>query len=401
MFSMTESQSRKNRSLILSLIFTGVVTFIVYLPALNNGFVTWDDNIYVYNNTMIKNLNLQLIQDAFSSFHASNWHPLTWVSHAFDYAIWELNPAGHHLTSIILHSMNALLVTLLTIRLIETLQREKNRPFFHISEHKVLVGVTAGVLFGIHPLHVESVAWISERKDVLSTFFFLLSILFYLRYMSRKPAEKPFLFFNKYYLSSFISFVLGLLSKPMVVTLPLILLLLDWYPLKRLANLKSTYKALTEKIPFFICSFVSIIVTVIAQKQAISDFEIHPLSSRIANAFKSFAVYLQKIVWPADLMPFYPYQIRVNLFSFEYILSLLIFFAITICCIILWKKKNQNFWLASWIYYVITLLPVIGIVQIGRQEMADRYMYLPSIGPFIVLGMFASMLYSILIKRKE
>jgi tetratricopeptide (TPR) repeat protein len=144
---------------------------------------------------------------------------------------------------------------------------------------------------------------------------------------------------------------------------------------------------------------VSIIVTVIAQKQAISDFEIHPLSSRIANAFKSFAVYLQKIVWPADLMPFYPYQIRVNLFSFEYILSLLIFFAITICCIILWKKKNQNFWLASWIYYVITLLPVIGIVQIGRQEMADRYMYLPSIGPFIVLGMFASILYSIFIKR--
>ena len=399
MFSMTESQSRKNRSLILSLIFTGVVTFIVYLPALNNGFVTWDDNIYVYNNTMIRNLNLQLIQSAFSSFNASNWHPLTWLSHAFDYAIWELNPAGHHLTSIILHSINALLVTLLTIRLIETLQREKKRPFSHASEHKVLVGVTAGVLFGIHPLHVESVAWISERKDVLSTFFFLLSILFYLRYMSRKPVGKPFLFFNKYYLSSFISFVLGLLSKPMVVTLPLILLLLDWYPLKRLATLKSTYKALAEKIPFFICSFVNIIVTVLAQKQAISDFEIHPLSSRIANAFKSFAVYLQKIVWPADLMPFYPYQIRVNLFSFEYILSLLIFFAITICCIILWKKKNQNFWLASWIYYVITLLPVIGIVQIGRQEMADRYMYLPSIGPFIVLGMFASMLYSIFIKR--
>lgn len=399
MLNVSDFQSSKNRSLIIYLIFTAVVTCIVYLPALNNDFVTWDDNIYVYNNEMIRNMNLRLIQWAFSSFDASNWHPLTWLSHAFDYAIWKLNPVGHHLTSILLHSINALLVTLLTFRLVETLHREEKRSFSLTSEQKVIVGVTAGVLFGIHPLHVESVAWVSERKDVLSTFFLLLSILFYLRYSSQTTGKGFFLFFNKHYLSSFVLFVLGLLSKPMIVTLPLILLVLDWYPLKRFNRMVSTTKPLVEKIPFFLCSFASIIVTVIAQRQAISDFEVHPLSSRIANSFKSFSVYLQKIVWPADFMPFYPYQTRVHLFSFEHILSLLVFLGITICCIILWKKKNQNFWLASWIYYVIALLPVIGIVQIGRQEMADRYMYLPSIGPFILLGIFASMLYAILIKK--
>jgi hypothetical protein len=399
MLNVSEVQSSKNRSLIIYLIFTAVVTCIVYLPSLNNDFVTWDDNIYVYNNEMIRNVNLRLIQWAFASFEASNWHPLTWLSHAFDYALWKLNPIGHHLTSILLHSINALLVTLLTVRLIETLHREKKQSFSLTSEQKVIVGLTTGLLFGIHPLHVESVAWVSERKDVLSTLFFLLSILFYLRYSSRTTGKGHFLFLNKHYLASFVSFVLGLLSKPMIVTLPLILLLLDWYPLKRFDRLKSAAKTLIEKIPFFICSFASIIVTVIAQRQAISDFEVHPLSLRIANAFKSFSVYLQKIVWPADFMPFYPYQIRVNLFSFEYILSLLVFLSITIGCIILWKKKNQHFWLASWIYYVVTLLPVIGIVQIGRQEMADRYMYLPSIGPFILLGIFAGMLYAILVKR--
>jgi len=399
MYNVIAFQSGRNRSLIIYLILTAVVTCIVYLPALNNDFVTWDDNIYVYNNKMIRHVNLQLIQWAFSSFDASNWHPLTWLSHAVDYAVWKLHPAGHHLTSILLHCINALLVTLLTFRLIETLPREDNRSYSLTGEQKIILGVTAGVFFGIHPLHVESVAWISERKDVLSTFFFLLSILFYLRYCSRTTGETPSLFLNKYYLASFFSFVLGLLSKPMIVTLPLILIVLDWYPLKRFDRLKGAAKLLVEKIPFFVCSFASIIVTVIAQRQAISDFEVHPLSSRIANAFKSFSVYLQKMVWPADLMPFYPYQTQGNLFSLEYILPVLLFSGITICCIILWKKKNQNFWLACWIYYLITLLPVIGIVQIGRQEMADRYMYLPSIGPCMLLGVFASMLYALLIRR--
>ena len=291
MLNVSELQSSKNRSLIIYLIFTAVVTCIVYLPSLNNDFVTWDDNIYVYNNEMIRNVNLRLIQWAFASFEASNWHPLTWLSHAFDYALWKLNPIGHHLTSILLHSINALLVTLLTVRLIETLNREKKQSFSLTSEQKVIVGLTTGLLFGIHPLHVESVAWVSERKDVLSTLFFLLSILFYLRYSSRTTGKGPFLFLNKHYRASFISFVLGLLSKPMIVTLPLILLLLDWYPLIRFDRLKSASKTLIEKIPFFICSFASIIVTVIAQRQAISDFEVHPLSLRIANAFKSFSVF--------------------------------------------------------------------------------------------------------------
>lgn len=399
MENRSEMQSSKSRSLIIYLLFTAVVTCIVYVPALNNDFVTWDDNLYVYDNEMIRHLNLRLIQWAFTSFDASNWHPFTWLSHAFDYSLWKLNPIGHHLTSILLHSINALLVALLTVRLIEMLHGGEKRTFSFTSEQKLIAGVTTGLLFGIHPLHVESVAWISERKDVLSTFFFLLSILFYLRYSSQIKGKGPFLFLSPYYLASFISFVFGLLSKPMIVTLPLVFLLLDWYPLRRFDHLKSAAKLLIEKIPFFLCSFASIIVTIIAQRQAISDFEVHPLSSRIANAFKSFSAYLQKMIWPSDLMPFYPYQPSVNLFSFEYILSLSIFSGITLCCIVLWKKRYQNFWLAIWIYYIITLLPVIGIVQIGRQEMADRYMYLPSIGPFILLGLFASMLYTLLINR--
>jgi protein O-mannosyl-transferase len=373
----------------------------IYLPALQNEFVAWDDNIYVFANPYISSLNMRFIKWAFCGFYGSNWHPLTWISHALDYAIWGLNPLGHHLTSVILHGINSFIVVLLIIKLLEVLkgrtQAIEPMPFLHERSILIAGGVT-GLLFGLHPLHVESVAWVAERKDLLCALFFMLSIMQYTDYaktVSDGSALGGLLsrYYNKHYLSTALFFILALLSKPMAVTLPVVLLILDWYPFQRIQSFQTFRQTVVEKIPLLVLSLLSSIITVLAQKAggALSLIEVVPLSIRLLVSAKSLILYLLKLLWPLNLVPFYPYPKQSDmsaLFISEYLLSIAIIIGITAVCIVFVKK--QKLWLAVWGFYIVTLIPVLGILQVGGQSMADRYMYLPSLGPFLVIGLIAA-----------
>lgn len=366
-------------------ILVAIVTLLIYLPALQNSFVLWDDQEYVYENTHIRHLNAKLFIWMFG-FHTSNWHPLTWLSHALDYAIWGLNPLGHHLSSVILHSINAFLVCIfimylmLTVRLSRSPTPDTNKNFY---TQVMITGGIAALLFGIHPLHVESVAWVAERKDVLSALFMLLSLILYVNYVITQHRIR--------YILCLSFFILALMSKPMAVTLPVILILLDIYPLQRFKfneSITTQKKIIVEKIPFFLLSALSTVLTITAQHTggAVKTLELFPLADRILVAVRGFSFYLVKMIFPLSLSPYYPYPKNISLLSYEYFVPILLFFIVTIFCICAWKKGWKIF-MGVWAYYVITLLPVIGIIQIGEQSAADRYTYIPSIFPFLLLGL--------------
>lgn len=372
-----------------------LITIAVYIVALQNNFIEWDDIYYVTDNLYIRSLDTTFLRWAFLGFHVANWHPLTWISHALDYAMWGLNPLGHHLTNIILHAINTGIVVLLGYRLLQAGENTTATTDIpgDVNEWRILIaaGVT-GLLFGLHPLHVESVAWVSERKDLLCGLFFLLSILVYISYaqVAETGSARKKIFSRssgKKYLLAVGLFLLALLSKPMAVTLPLVLLLLDWYPLNRIQSVKALLHALFEKLPFIALSLVSSVLTVLAQKTsgAMELMDILPLSTRLLIALKSLIVYLGKMAVPLNLIPFYPYPKHVSILSPEYLSATSLIIGIMVMCMYLSKK--QKFWLAAWVYYIITLIPVLGIVQVGGQSMADRYTYLPSLGPFIVVGL--------------
>jgi lipoprotein NlpI len=375
----------------------GLITCIIYFRALQNGFVAWDDNTYILDNLDIRSFDLAFLKSAFFGFTAGNWHPLAWVSHAVDYAIWGLNPRGHHLTSIILHSVNAFLVTILAVRLLELWNAsgvKKDTAASGYSQAILVTGGITGLLFGLHPLHVESVAWVAERKDVLCALFFLLSILRYLDYgMSVFIIASPNVSFSRsiniHYLLTLGFFILALLSKPMAITLPVVLLLLDWYPLQRIVSFKTFRTACIEKVPFFALSVISAVLTVLAQRagKAIVPTELIPLSARLFVAANSLLAYLGKMAMPLYLSPFYPHPQNYSLLSMKYIAAIVLVIGITAACIV--GAKKQKLWLTVWSYYVITLIPVLGVVQVGGQAMADRYTYLPSIGPFLAVGVIA------------
>jgi protein O-mannosyl-transferase len=378
------------------------LTFIIYLTALRNGFVEFDDNLYIYDNPHIRTLNLTFFQWSFSDFYAANWHPLTWISHALDYAIWGLNPLGHHLTNIIFHASNTFVVVLLVICLLKARKgptMSSEVPGF-LSEQMILLaaGVT-GLLFGLHPLHVESVAWVAERKDLLCALFFLLSIMQYTDYIKSVSHGSTLggllrQYYDKYYLLAVVFFILALLSKPMAVTLPVVLLILDWYPFQRIQSFQTFRQALLEKIPFFTLSLFSSIITILAQRAegAIRSTEIIPLSARVLVGAGSLVAYLWKILWPLDLVPYYPYPGHISILSIKYLSTIALVIGITVVCLVL--AKQQKLWLTVWGIYVVTLLPVLGIVQVGDQSMADRYMYLPSLGPFLIMGLTAAWIWT-------
>jgi tetratricopeptide (TPR) repeat protein len=376
-----------------------LTTFVVYLAALQNGFVELDDNAYILENQYIRTFNIPFLKWAFFNFYAANWHPLTWMSHALDYALWGLNPIGHHLTNIILHTANTFAVVFLILKLLEIRSErttENGRSSF-LNERTILIAAgTAGLLFGVHPVHVESVAWVAERKDLLCALFFLLSIIMYTNYALSVESEMDdkntiSRFLNRRYLVPLGFFILALLSKPMAVTLPVILLILDWYPLNRIPSFKSSQTVLVvvEKIPFFVLSLASSIVTIMAQKAggALVSTEVVPSSARTLVASKSLITYLFKMTLPYHLIPFYAYPgtAEISIFHLEYPLAITLFVGITTACVVVAKK--WKLWLSVWGYYVVTLLPVLGVVQVGGQAMADRYTYLPSLGPFLIAGL--------------
>jgi len=380
-------------------IASAAVTFIVFLPSLQNDFIVWDDGGYVYDNSFIRSFDMRLLKSAFIEFHMGNWHPVTWLSHAFDYALWGLNPLGHHLTNNIIHALNTFIIVLLIMRLLGVYRQiGKNnggsqQPVLNDTA-VIITGVTAGLLFGIHPLRVESVAWVSERKDLLCAFFYLLTIAAYMRYVSEMNTNTSVhassrIFSRKYFLAIAL-FILALMSKPMAVSLPLVLLILDWYLYKRIRSLETFRTVFVEKIPFIILGLSVTILTLFAQASAyaISSLEQLPMASRFTLAVGALAFYLIKAVVPVHLVPLYPIPQDVSIFSFQYGSSLLIVVLITAACIV--AMRRQQLWIAVWAYYVITLAPVLGIVKVGNAAMADRYTYLPSLGIFLIAGLSAA-----------
>jgi tetratricopeptide (TPR) repeat protein len=371
-----------------------LLTVAVYLTAVRNDFVEWDDSMYVVDNIRIRSIDSSFFKWAFLDFYAANWHPLTWISHALDYAVWGLDPLGHHVTNILLHAINTLVVVLLTMRLVESGEpsRERGKPGIVPDTRKPIAAVLTGLLFGLHPLHVESVAWVAERKDLLCAMFFLLGIMRYTKYVVAADREyrggSPLSgMLRRDYLFTLGLFILALMSKPMAVSFPVVLLILDWFPFDRIRSLVTFRTVFVEKLPFVALSLVSSILTILAQHAdwAIVPAETVPLGTRVLVACKALIAYLGKIIVPLQLVPFYPYPKHVSLLSLDYAFPIAAVLGITAACITMARK--QKVWSSIWAYYTVTLLPVIGLVQVGNQSMADRYTYLPSLGPFLVIGL--------------
>jgi len=369
-----------NKKVFAAAFLAACITSIVYLPALQNQFVNFDDYDFICRNTHIRHFDLNLIKWAFFDFFQGNWHPLTWLTFAADYAVWELNPFGYHMTNIILHSMNTSLVVVLIFLLMRYNSAKRPGEIYFSAEQTWVAAFITGLLFGIHPLHVESVAWISERKDVLCALFFLLSLIAYTRYAGSKSL--------RWYSFSIGFYVLSLLSKQMSVSLPFVLLILDWYPFKRFAT-ENAKKVLADKIPFLALSIGTALLTYISHLSGkdVVTFRELPLSPRLLIASRSVIEYLRQMLWPSDLIPFYPYPgdiQKITISSPEYLIPILLTAAIAASCILLIKRNKT--WTSAWSYYLITLLPVAGIIKTGNQAMADRYTYLPGIAPFFLFS---------------
>lgn len=376
-----------------------LITFLMYAPALKNNFVNWDDDVYVYENSNIHSFNADTLWWMLTALHGGNWHPLTWLSHAADYAIWGRNPFGHHLTSIILHVLNTFLVFLVVIQLVLRAAKINASPSASRFSYSTFVQslIAAGIaalLFGVHPLHVESVAWVAERKDLLCAFFFLLTLCCYFFYTSSVATKNRRVWFTACIALS----AAALMAKPMAVTIPLVLLLLDMYPLKRMTFSVGTGQVLRvvlEKVPFCLLSIISAILTILAQHAggAFQGLE-RPLYFKLANALYSPFFYLAKLLWPGGLVPFYPFPKAISVIDLTYYgISGILALGITGGCIWLWNNGRQMF-LIVWAYYLITLLPVAGIIQVGVQAAADRYTYLPSVSIFVLAGTGVAQLYA-------
>ncbi len=352
----------------------GALLFLVvaglFMPALRQGFITYDDPVYVTENAHVTGgLTWENIRWAFHSTEASNWHPLTWISHMADCQVFGLRPWGHHLTSVLLHALNCVLLFAALLRLTGARGRS----------------LLVAALFGLHPLHVESVAWISERKDVLSATFWMLVLWAYARraelVRERKPGAAGF------YALALLFFALGLMCKPMLVTLPCVLLLLDYWPLGRwnAAPRSGRWRLLVEKVPFLALSAAASAATLFAQGSggAVATMGDFPWPLRVANALITYCRYLGKCFLPTRLAVFYP------LFAERPPPASVLMAAgglalVTALCVAL--ARQRPYLIVGWLWFVGTLVPVIGLVQVGGQAMADRYTYLPLVGIFIMLS---------------
>jgi protein O-mannosyl-transferase len=346
------------------------VTLAVFWPVVHCDFLNYDDPDYFTSNPrVLTGLTPGNVVWAFTTGHASNWHPVTWLSLMLDAELFGKGPVGPHLTNLLLHAANTVLLFLLLRRLTAATWRS----------------ALVAALFALHPLHVESVAWVTERKDVLSAFFGLLSLWAYVRFVEESKVHSPrsTVFFSL----SLLFFALGLMSKPMLVTLPLVMLLLDWWPLGRVTGdrrqVTGVPRLVTEKIPFLALSAISCLVTFIVQQKggAVAAMTGYSLPGRIENAFVSYARYLGKMFWPATLATPYPHP---GHWPWWLVLFGTALFAALCAAAIRWGRKFP-FVPAGWFWFVGMLVPVIGFVQVGDQSMADRYTYLPLIGVFMVL----------------
>ena len=385
-------------------LFLIIITASVFWQLKDHEFIPFDDPSYITDNIHVRGgLTPENIFWAFTSFHANNWHPLTWISHTLDCHLFGLKSGPHHLMNVFFHIANAVLLFLI-------FNRMTRAPW---------QSAFIAAIFALHPLHVESVAWASERKDVLSTFFLMLTLGAYVLYVERPGLNR--------YLFIIIFFIFGLMSKPMLVTTPFVLLLLDYWPLKRFQteapdvnerlkafqpggskkkklrtaksatkteNLRTNrpvravfrwsliYPLIREKIPLFLLSILSCIITVHAQQNIIKSMDIYPLSMRVANALISYLNYIGKMVWPQNLAIFYPYPLTVPSWQIAGAILLLLTVSITVLLI----ERRAPYLIMGWLWFLGILVPVIGLVQVGLQVMADRYMYAPLIGLLVIVA---------------
>jgi Flp pilus assembly protein TadD len=368
------------KSLVILIYFALALSILlVFWQARNFDFINYDDNHYVSANPhVLTGLTFDNVIWAFTTGQEANWHPLTWLSYMFDCSLFGPRPGLMHLENVFLHLANTLLLFAVLKKMTDTLW-----PSAFVA-----------ALFALHPMHVQSVAWIAERKDVLSTLFWMLTLLAYASYVKRPTAVR--------YVAALVIFALGLMAKPMLVTLPFVLLLLDYWPLSRFdvqtANTSGRYrrksipdrravlyKVIIEKIPFFILSAVSSTITFLVQQSSgtVADINILPLQSRIANAFLSYAKYMGKLFWPQNLAVLYPLNISGIVFWQAAICALLL---LGISFFVIYFRQARRYLPIGWFWFVGTLIPVIGLVQVGTQSLADRYTYIPYVGLFIMLA---------------
>jgi Flp pilus assembly protein TadD len=361
------SDPQKRNKIVCLLV--AVITLALYNPVTRHPFVNYDDDRYVTENPHIRQgLTADTFTWALTSTEQANWHPLTWMSHALDVSLYRLNPLGHHFTSILLHAVNVILLFLLLMW----------------GTGRFGPSLFVAALFALHPMNVESVAWVAERKNVLCTMFFFLTLWSYGWY-ARKPDWKR-------YLAVVALFACGLASKPMVITLPFVLLLLDYWPLARVrgTNLEANNTAvplsrlMLEKLPLFALSAASAVITMQAQQAggAIRTTTEVSFGARIATAVWAYGMYLWKMVWPARLAPLYPHP-GDSLATWQVLAAAVVLITITVA---VWRMRSRRYLLVGWLWFLGTLVPVIGLVQVGEAAMADRYAYIPLIGIFVMIA---------------
>ena len=360
------------RSVVLALVLCAI-TLVVYNPVNRHDFVNYDDNFYVTQNLMVQHgLTWAGVKWAFTTFEVANWHPLTWLSHMLDCTLYGLKPAGHHFSSVLLHVLNVILLFFFLYKL----TAQQLRSF------------VVAVLFAVHPLNVESVAWVAERKNLLCTTFWLLGMLTYVWY-TRAPNWRR-------YLSVAISFALALMAKPMAVTMPFVLLLLDYWPLGRTSTAQpdgvrvSDNRAISrfgmlllEKAPLLALAAISSLITMKAQQggRTVAAWTILPLAARLKNAAVAYLAYIGKMFWPAKLAVMYPHPGT----SIPLAQALAAAFVLVIITVLVIAARRKGYLLMGWLWYLGTMVPVIGLVQVGDQAMADRYAYVPLIGLFVMI----------------
>ncbi len=358
---------KPGRSLLLCFVLA-LCVFAAFAPTLRNGFAGYDDNVYVTENPVVRDgLSWRGLVWSFTTTTQSNWHPLTWLSHMADVELFGLNPAGHHLTSLLLHGSSTVVLFLALSSMTGSLWRS----------------ALVAAMFGLHPLHVESVAWVAERKDTLSALFWMLALLLYDRYVRRRTTAV--------YLLLLATFTLGLMAKPMVVTFPFVLLLLDCWPLGRVRSAvpgrpeheAGAWFLLREKITLFALAGSSAVVTLVAQARggslvALATF---PWTARVANALTAYAQYLRKTVWPDGLAYFYPLT-PGSVSGAHVVRAVLVLSFVTATAIA--TRRRSPYLIVGWLWFLGTLIPVIGLIQVGAQSTADRYTYLPLIGVFVM-----------------
>lgn len=353
-----------------ALLLIAAVTVAVYWPVLHNDFIDFDDDVYVTLNMAVRQgVTLKGLAWAFGSFHAANWHPLTWLSHMLDVELFGLNPAGHHATSLLIHVVNSMLLCALLHRLTGFVGRS----------------LVVALLFAIHPLHVESVAWVAERKDVLSTLFWLLTMWAYVGYVA-KPSLKR-------YLPMALFFALGLMAKQMLVTLPVVLLLMDCWPLNRYLPRREGQQVagagitrlLVEKIPLVVLSAIASLLIIRAHASAGALFRADESSLLLhsGNALLSYVKYIRNMFWPAGLALFYPFEASAVTLA-RVAGAVLLLAGITVFVLV--QRRKRPYLLFGWVWYLVTLFPVIGFLRVGGQALADRYTYIPLIGLFLMIA---------------